>query len=110
MTADVHMTYIKVFWHHSFPDEPIVLYSEIDKDRLERRKVYVFRSGQFGYANDTEATNSVELSIEPLPTLSKIGSDAEFDPREIEKQEFEDVWSKAHLATNEALGRIEPKA
>ena len=103
MTGEtVRMTYIKVFWHHSFPDEPTVLYSEIDEDRRERRKVYVFRDGQFGYASDTEATNSVWLSIEPLPPLSKIGSDAQFDPSEIEKSEFEDVWSKAHLATNEA--------
>ena len=103
MTGEtVHMTYIKVLWHHSFPDEPTVLYSEIDKDRWERRKVYVFRDGQFGYASETEATNSVRLSIEPLPPLSKISSDAQFDPREIEKSEFDDVWSKAHLATGEA--------
>jgi hypothetical protein len=99
----INMKYIKVFWHHSFPDEPTVLYSEIDKDRWERRKVYVFRDGQFGYASDTESINSVRLSIEPLPPLSKISSDAQFDAREIEKQEFEQVWSKARR-------RIEPKA
>ena len=101
----VHFKYIKVFWHHSSPDEPTVLYSEIDKDRWERRKVYVFRDGNFGYASDTEETNSVRLSIEPLPTLSEIGADAQFDPREIEKQEFDDVWSKAHLASHERQKR-----
>jgi len=90
------MKYIKVFWHHSFPDEPVVLYSEIDEDRWERRKVYVFRDGRFGCASNTEETSSVWLSSEPLPTLAKIGSDPQFDPREIEKPEFEEVWSRAH--------------
>ena len=64
------MTYIKVFWHRSFPDEPIVLYSEIDKDRWERRKVYVFRDGQFGYASETEETNSVWLARYRASTTS----------------------------------------
>lgn len=95
------MSYLKVSWHHVFPDEPTVLYSEIDEDRWEHRKVYVFRDGRFGYASETEATSSVELSLGPLPPLSKIGSDAQFDPEEIKKQEFEDIWSKAHLATTE---------
>ncbi|WFU25380.1 hypothetical protein QA649_03805 [Bradyrhizobium sp. CB1717] len=92
------MKYIKVLWHHSFPDEPTVLYSELDDDFWEHRKVYVFRDGRLGYASATEAVNSVKLSIEPLPPLSKIGSDPQFDPMEIDKAEFDDVWSKAHRA------------
>jgi hypothetical protein len=85
MTGET-MTYIRVFWHHAFPDEPIVLYSEIDENLWEPRKVYVFRDGRFGYASDTEETNSVWLSIEPLAFLADIGSDPQFDPCEIEKQ------------------------
>ncbi|WP_440144274.1 DUF6881 domain-containing protein, partial [Bradyrhizobium canariense] len=52
-----------------------------------------------GYASDEETTHSVMLSVEPLPTLLEIGSDAQFDPREIERQEFEDVWSRARCST-----------
>jgi hypothetical protein len=93
------VNYIKVFWHHSFPDEPVILYSEIDANRWERRKVSVFPDGKLGYASDEETTHSVMLSVEPLPTLLEIGSDAQFDPREIERQEFEDVWSRARCST-----------
>jgi hypothetical protein len=94
------MKYIKVYWHHSFIDEPTVLYSEIDQNRSERRKVYLYRNGRSGYASSTEATNSVFLSSEPLPLLSEIAADPQFDPHEIEKQEFENIWSRAHLETN----------
>ena len=91
------MKYIRVDWRHSFPQEPIILYSEIDDEGWEHRKVYIFRDGHPGYADATEATRSVKLSIEPLPSVSEIASDHQFDPREITKGEFEKVWSEAHL-------------
>ncbi|WP_421996326.1 DUF6881 domain-containing protein [Reyranella sp.] len=43
------MKYIKVRWRHCLPNEPVTLYSEIDEDRWERRKVYVFADGSFGF-------------------------------------------------------------
>ncbi|WP_353885443.1 DUF6881 domain-containing protein [Acinetobacter bereziniae] len=36
------MQYLKVEWMHDFLDEPIFLYSELDKNRNELRKVEVF--------------------------------------------------------------------
>jgi hypothetical protein len=44
------MIYIKVKWSHSFPDEPILLYSELDRERCEIRKVEAFPGGRMGYA------------------------------------------------------------
>ncbi len=44
------MKYIKVKWLHSHPDEPVLLYSELDKDRWETRKVEVFADGRIGFA------------------------------------------------------------
>ena len=52
------MEYIMVKWLHSHPDEPVLLYSELDKDRWETRKVEVFADGRIGFASATEATPS----------------------------------------------------
>jgi hypothetical protein len=89
------MHYIKVRWLHSHADEPILLYSELDQDGWETRKVEVFADGRIGYASATEATPSTrtKLSIEPLPPLDEIASDPQFQPVEITKDEFEEVWS-----------------
>jgi hypothetical protein len=36
------MSYLKVKWNRSFPDEPMLLYSELDRERWEVRKVEFF--------------------------------------------------------------------
>lgn len=89
------MDYIKVKWLHSYPDEPILLYSELDKGRWEVRKVEIFADGRIGFASATEATPSTrtKLSIEPLPTLHEIADDSQFQPTEITRDEFEEAWS-----------------
>jgi hypothetical protein len=89
------MTYIKVKWIHSCPDDPVLLYSELDGERWEMRKVEVFADGHFGYASSTESGGSTGLGLEPVPTLPEIGSDPQFEPVEITKQEFEEVWAHA---------------
>jgi hypothetical protein len=89
------MQYLKVSWHHSLPDGPVVLYSEIDEQRWERRKVYLFREGPPGIAGLGRSTRSVFLATERLPSLSEIVADREFTPVEISREEFEAVWATA---------------
>jgi hypothetical protein len=71
------MEYIKVKWLHSHPDEPVLLYSELDDNRWETRKVEVFADGSIGFASATEDTSSTntKLSIVPIPTVEEIASD-----------------------------------
>src|SRR3984957_10771973 len=38
------MSYLKVKWNPSFPDEPMLLYSELDRERWEVRKVEFFKA------------------------------------------------------------------
>jgi hypothetical protein len=89
------MDYIKVKWLHTNPDEPILLYSELDGDRWEVRKVEVFADGKIGIASATEATSSTRtmLGIAPVPPLDEIATDPEFQPVKITKDEFEEAWS-----------------
>lgn len=94
------MTYIKIRWGHDFPDEPILLFSELDADRYEVRKVYVFRDGLLGFADKNKHSNNTELSICAIPPMAKIESEPEFQSFATDKAEFEEVWT---LATSEQL-------
>lgn len=90
------MQYIKVKWMHSHRDEPMWLYSELNEDRWETRKVEVFPDGTCGFAGPGGAAATSKLSIEPLPTLEEIASDPQFSPQEISQQEFEEMWERRH--------------
>jgi hypothetical protein len=88
------LKYLKVAWLHNFPDEPIIIYSEVDDNKNEVRKLELFRDGKIGYAfNDIEYGGS-RLSECPLPELEEIASDPQFNPVEITKEEFEKVWTE----------------
>jgi hypothetical protein len=88
------MNYIKVKWIHSFVDEPVLLYSELDENRWEKRKVEVFADGLCGYASSTESVGSTRLGEVPVPSLTEIASDPQFEPCAISKEQFEEAWAK----------------
>jgi hypothetical protein len=86
------MKYIRVKWKHTNPDEPVWLFSELDKEGRELRKIECFKNGFCDYATPTESTGSAMLHSRPLPDLSVIARDPEFEPVEIPRDEFEKVW------------------
>ncbi|MDR6289797.1 hypothetical protein E9232_002318 [Inquilinus ginsengisoli] len=93
------MSYIRVQWVHSFPDEPVWLISELDGNRRETRKVEIFADGSKGYAAEGVEIGGTRLGFEAAPTLKEIGSDPQFLPEEITKEEFEEIW-RARIATH----------
>jgi hypothetical protein len=88
------MKYIRVKWNHTHKDEPVLLYSELDTERWEKRKVEEFADGHCGYASADESGGSTRLGEKPIPTLMEIASESEFEPAEITKEEFEEAWTK----------------
>ena len=42
---DRYMRYFKIHWLHSFTDEPEYIFSEIDEEGYEVRKVEIFKNG-----------------------------------------------------------------
>jgi hypothetical protein len=89
------MTSLKCKWKHDNPDQPILLYSELDEERWETRTVEIFRNGKLGFADrDTEFGGSW-LGLEPVPPLTVIAADPEFEPEAITKAGLESVWSAA---------------
>ncbi len=99
MKRNDHM-YVKVRWIHSFPDAPILMYSELDLDRYEVRKVEVFADGRLCFASPTGSSGSTQLGEIPVPPLAEIAEDPQFQPAEIQKEEFERSWAVARKGTS----------
>jgi len=87
------MTYLRVKWFHQFTDEPVLLFSELDAQRFEVRKVEVFRDGRQGYASRNEEHGGSFLGTIPTPELDILAVDSEFDPVVISASEFEEIWA-----------------
>ena len=88
-------TYIKVEWLHDLPDEPVMLFSELDHQRNETRKVEVFEDGHMEWADASRESGTTGLSEEPIRDLAEIGADSQFVPHEISAEEFEAAWAAA---------------
>ena len=89
------MKYVKIRWLHSLNDTPVLLYSELNRDLWEVRKVEVYADGQMDFADQSERSGSTSLSIEPLPPLEEIAANPEFKPSTISAAEFETLWELA---------------
>jgi hypothetical protein len=86
--------YLKVIWHHDHPDEPVLLYYEIESG-FETRKVEVFRDGRHDYADRSRATGTTALSDQVIPEVDDINEDPEFTAAPVTAEEFERVWQRA---------------
>jgi hypothetical protein len=71
-----------------------ILYSELDDNRFEVRKVEVFRNRTCGYASAEGAFGGTQLGLLAMPELSEIAKDPQFEPVEIAQAEFETVWAR----------------
>ena len=89
------MRYLHVTWRHTNADDPVELFSELDEQSWEVRKVEVFPDGRVAFASATETTETTRLGLEPVPALDQIARDPQFVPEEISKAEFEHVWDSA---------------
>ena len=89
------MEYLRVRWIHTVPDDPVILYSELDGERWELRKVEVYADGREDYADGKAQSGSTLLGTVPVPTLDEIAAQPEFEPALITAEEFETVWQSA---------------
>lgn len=97
--------YVKVSWHHEFPQEPTTLFSEVT-DGWEVRKVEAYHDGRMDVASGSLQTGSTFLSETPFPTVEEIARDSQFTPEVITRDEFEVVWrqaTSAHRASGDPL-------
>jgi hypothetical protein len=93
------MQYIKVKWIHNFPNEPVLLLSELDDGRMEIRKIEIYRDGFVAFADRSDEIGETRISTEAIPTIEEIASDAKFLPEAISAQVFEHYWSLRGMST-----------
>lgn len=87
------MEYIKVEWLYDFKDEPSTFYSELDENRLEIRKVEVYKDGRMAYASKDVEVNTC-LSDYVIPNVEEISDGSEFRAEIILEQEFQTIWER----------------
>ena len=86
-------TYIRSEWIHDFADEPRFIYSELDDERYETRKVEVFKNGRTTRASTEDLKRDrMALADQPIPTLEEVQEYREFHDEEISAAEFEELW------------------
>ncbi|MDQ0198242.1 DUF6881 domain-containing protein [Neobacillus ginsengisoli] len=88
------MEYIYVEWIHNFIDDPVILISEIDENRFEKRKIEIYKNGKIGFAYNNVKVMGTRLSTEPMSSLNDISSDSQFSPKVITKDVFEKYWNE----------------
>ena len=89
------MKYIKVKWSHDSSQYPVMLYSELNENMWEVRKVEIYADGRVGFASGEEHFGSTELGMSPIPAIEEIALDPQFEPVSISAPEFERIWEKA---------------
>lgn len=99
------MEYLKVKWYHQHQDEPIEIYSELNPERWEIRKVEIFRDGDTSYASPIQRTGTTWLAEAPLPALTEINAQKDFEGTVIDRQTFERMW----LMSSEMITLHDPK-
>ena len=72
-----------------------MLYSEIDEEGWERRKVDEYADGRLDFADDVHEMGSTRLGDQVVPAVLAIDADPEFSAVEIPAADFEAVWWKA---------------
>ena len=88
------MNYLRVRCYSQPPDMPVLIYSELDKDRFEIRKVEIFANGRMAFApggNDADTW----LADMPLPATADLSRNSEFSATGIEAGDFDVVWRMA---------------
>ncbi len=90
-----NMEYIKLFWTHNLPEEPTIIFYEvnIEKERLAERSIDMFRDGSTQNIWDPYAD---VIEIVAIPTVEAFNTDAygkEFHACLITKEEFERIWN-----------------
>jgi hypothetical protein len=92
--AGSKMSYIYVKWIHKHPEEPVHLYSELDGDRYETRKVEIYSDGRRGFADGSEEFGGTRLGETAVPPLSELDGDPQFEAKVITAEEFQRQWLK----------------
>ena len=90
--------YVRLEWVHDSGDEPHLIYSELDDERYETRKIEAFTDGRMVRVSEEHPEcGSTDLAVPPIPSVGKTNaiSEEEFHVEEISVAEFADLWKSS---------------
>ncbi|MBF9239988.1 hypothetical protein I2I05_21535 [Hymenobacter sp. BT683] len=91
------MYYLNVQWRHEAPNYPVEIWSELDADRFETRKLERYATGAWKCWSTAQPEG---LGTVPVPALATIQEAEEFTAQEIDRATFEQVWKGFSPAEN----------
>lgn len=90
------MRYLKVTWLHDNPEDPVEMYSEINDEGWEQRRVDCYANGRKDIAGRGIETGKTILAEVPvLETPEEIAEDSQFRSELISNSKFEEIWESA---------------
>src|SRR2546429_8879452 len=97
--------YQRTEWRHENPNNPVDIYSELDEDRWEVRKVEVFADGRMWYSDGVDTVGRTGLSEVQLPPVGSEPPGSPLTTSVLDRDTFEEMWERAVR-----LGADQPKA
>lgn len=82
-------------WRHDEATDPVYMWTELDDDRWEIRKVEHFRDGTRLRADPQHPDGETGLGLMPVPPLDAIDAQLEFTVEPLTADGFEAVWRTA---------------
>ncbi|MFG1790410.1 DUF6881 domain-containing protein [Nocardia sp. NPDC049149] len=89
------MRYMKVMRTNASDDDPAIVFSEIDDDGYESRKVEIFVSGRSDFASVSMEGEPTWLATAPLPSADEVSLQPGCKGEDISAVEFQAEWFAA---------------
>ena len=93
------MTYLKIAWAHKSEEFPTEIFSELDSERYEMRKIELFRDGTVRVAGPEGTPSEEYLSETAFPLDEEIAKQPQLEVLATSKEEFEQLWQSAAIST-----------
>ena len=87
--------YILSDWRNDSPDDPSIMFVQIDSERYPERIIDVFRDGRAETTVCQSESGEALVDITETPTLQEINDQDEFTACYVGASVFEGVWQEA---------------
>ena len=89
------MEYVKLYWRHDFPIDPVVIIYEVDVDdeRYATRLINIFADGRIENQEDKAWGYVTEAAVPTVEEFNTLEYGEEFCACLVSQDEFEKIWS-----------------
>lgn len=89
------LEYVKLFWKHDYPDDPVVIIYEVDLDdeRYAIRLIDIYADGHTSNQEDKAWGYVTEAPVETVEGINAGDIGEGLNACLISKEEFEEIWN-----------------